>query len=120
MVGVGEGVQRNEMNISYYGIRPNISQAYISYASQSTAHKLLNTVISVVRSYTTFPRNYTAVMVYKKQRLLLGNYVHTHDTEYLDKRTVFLYTYSTAINLTNSGHCSTECQQSCSHHGRVS
>lgn len=96
------------MNISYYGIRPNISQAYISYASQSTAHKLLNTVIILVRSYTTFPRNYKQSWSTRSKDYCQAITVHTHDTECLDKRTVFLYIYSTAINLTNSEHGVTE------------
>lgn len=80
------------MNTSYYGIRPNISQAYIFYASQSTSHKLLNTVIIHVSSYKTFPRNYTAVMVYKRQRLLLGNY-NTHSyTQNIWTGRLFCYT----------------------------
>lgn len=83
------------MNISYYGIRSNISQAYTYYASQSTStpQKLLNTVIMHVSSYTTFPRNYAAVIVYKMQRLLLGNCnTHSYDREYFGRRTVLLYT----------------------------
>lgn len=107
------------MNISYYGIRPNISQAYISYAFQSTAHKLLQLSLLFIptqhsqgitqQSLSTRSKDYCQAIT-----------IHTHDTEYLNKRTVFLYTYSTAINLTKSGHHVTDCHQSCSHHGRVS
>ena len=85
------GRKRNAKKLNEHFLLRNKTKYFTSlYMLCFSKH---TTVIIHVSSYTTFPRNYTVVMVYKRQRLLLGNYnTHSYDTEYLDRKTVLLYT----------------------------
>lgn len=81
------------MNISYYGIRPNISQAYKSYASQSTAHKLLNTVIILVCLFLhDIPKELHSSHGLQEAKIIARQLQYTLMTQNVWTRELFSYT----------------------------